>query len=379
MTLTSQDILAALQDHPTGAGLRPSFHALWHLEELGVIDDLTSFSSPAWDAAEARLEGQGVPPVRVAVIDTPVAHTHPSLQGAIDLGLMRDFSYSDAGRFVVRDLQAAPATADDVASRDALLAELAQTPSDPGNLVLAELADAAPAVDPSGWLSPLGAHATALAGLIGARPTRLSLREPTYLGATAQSSVLTDIGLPYCGIDPFCRIVPVSISAAGRPGMILAALNYVRLIAPQIVVIADSWEGRDIPEDQAIWTEIEDTFGHLCDSSRVFCAAGNERLGKLVYPASLSGPQAANPGGGAFAGRPWAVGACDVSGEDLSYSPDHGAITAAGFRMIKTLSTELSRYDRAVQELDPWRPRHLEYGRPLGDPDFPPRDIISTD
>ncbi len=33
-------------------GLRPSFHALWHLHPLGVVDNLTDFDADAWRVAE---------------------------------------------------------------------------------------------------------------------------------------------------------------------------------------------------------------------------------------------------------------------------------------------------------------------------------------
>jgi hypothetical protein len=43
--LTSiETITPGADNHPLGKGLRPAYHALWHLKALGVVDDLTSFS-----------------------------------------------------------------------------------------------------------------------------------------------------------------------------------------------------------------------------------------------------------------------------------------------------------------------------------------------
>ena len=70
----------------TGKGFYPAFHGLWHLQTLGVIDDLSDFAvNNRWSDLKTRN------PILVALIDTPVAYDHPNLKGANDLSLMRDF------------------------------------------------------------------------------------------------------------------------------------------------------------------------------------------------------------------------------------------------------------------------------------------------
>ncbi len=91
-----------------------------------------------------------------------------------------------------------------------------------------------------------------------------------------------------------------------------------------------------------------------------------------MYPASLSRSEKKGEG-------PWAVGACNDKGVDLSYSPDFKAIDGLGHRMIKTLSSEHSRYDRNLRRLDPWENVDPELKLPAGDSNFPPTNIIATD
>lgn len=64
----------------------PAFQGLLHLKALGGIDDLSDFAvNNRWSDLKTRN------PIRVALIDTPVAYDHPNLKGANDLSLMRDF------------------------------------------------------------------------------------------------------------------------------------------------------------------------------------------------------------------------------------------------------------------------------------------------
>ncbi|TCP43255.1 S8/S53 family peptidase [Rhodovulum marinum] len=373
MTETSRNSLNrdTCGSHPLGKGLRPSFHALWHLPEgrLGVVKDLTHFESADWEEASTADK-----PVRVAIIDTPIAHDHPNLQGAIDLGLMRDFSLSPAGAFVLPRLDPTDFPDDDE-SRQNLKTTIEQKnlENEPlGKRILAEIHG--PDTDPPHIIP--GAHGTALAGLIGARPARVCLRKPDYHEIDKRCSIVGAQELPYCGINPFCRIVPISIGAGPDPDMLAGALDYAYLIDADIVVIADSWDRPDDWHRHDGWRRVETVFLKLCRQSRVFCAAGNEPADALVYPAAL----ARKPGKDVRDTGPWAVGACTLDGKDLSYSPNWQAINGNGHRMIRTLSTEHSRYDREVgARLDPWEIVDEELGRPPGDPDFPPHDIISTD
>lgn len=364
-------------------GMRPSFPALWHLRTLGVLR-MRKGGPDAWnyDAWKQAAEAATAAPKRVVIIDTPVDHQHPNLQGAIDLGLMRDFSVTDAGFFPLREL-----SGDDAESRSALVARL-----DGDDSLIARKIRKETAAD---WVpSPVettmrpGAHGTAVAGLIAARVQTTQLWDPAIIGDPEDSdrgAGLRPQRLPYCGVNPFCRVVPISISATPNPKMIAAALAYAVKLQPDVVVIADSWDfpgldaitvkggkpkGRkgQTPPAEALLSLVA-TFKTLCETAQVFCAAGNEDLDTPVYPAAFSVED----------WGPWAVGACDEQGNDLNYSPDHAELLDKGYKMIKTLSTEVSRFDRDVTKIDPWQEVDPQLGLPDGDATFANKDIVTTD
>lgn len=404
-------------------GLRPSFHALWHLFPLGVVENLTNFTSNDWEAAARAAKKK---PIKVAIIDTPVAYDHPNLCGAVDIGLMRDFSTSDVGDFVVRIFENRNQNnGADLKSRGILKrkvegvrgkleekiyeelteiegwlsdAEKLKDLKDKLNTMLNSrgrptdeiqinqmkkfIADLEQSISSSGMKVPnetkpdFGSHGTSVAGLIGARPTRINLFEPPYLDEDLEPSGVTeDLELPYAGINPFCKIIPISVSSTPNPSMLLQAVQYARLIDPDVVVIADSWDRPKDADASHDWQAVERAFLELCKSSIVLCAAGNEPRNSLVYPASLSRDGKTGEKGVG----PWAVGACDKHGVDLSYSPDFQVIDGLGHRMIKTLSSEHSRYDRDLIRLDPWENVDPELKLPRGDSNFPPANIVTTD
>lgn len=353
--------------HPEGTGFYPSFQALWHLVVLGVAGSLTPFRSAAWqEAAKARA-------VRVAVIDTPVAHLHPNLVGAIDLGLARDFSVFHTGAFVQRVLPGG--AREDRASRAELL-RLARRRKD--ELSRDILADHCSDTRARFLPSPYGGHGTAVAGLIGARPAKFRLRRPAKLEANAGSeeaskpSEVGDESLPFAGVNPFCRIVPISTTAAPDPAMVAGALRYARMIGAEVVVIAAEWADRiDREQDAAGWAVVDAALLSLCETAHVFCAAGNLKAPFLAYPASLSRP-------GRMA-RPWAVTACDETGRILTYAPDPASASLGGHAMLRCLSSEAPRFDREEVRLDPHAARDPDIALPEPSGDYPARHLVSTD
>ena len=156
MTISDQN------NEPCGIGSYPEYHALWHLAACGVVTDLDTFESPAWDAAMMA------EPVVIALIDTSVAWRHPNLQGAIDTALMLDFAVAPLGAHPVAAADLAP---EDAARRAAVMAALADRPDDPeAQALIAHLRTGAPgasAVSPA-----FSGHGTAMAGLLAARPAR---------------------------------------------------------------------------------------------------------------------------------------------------------------------------------------------------------------
>lgn len=366
--------------HPTGTGFRPAFHALWHLEALGVVKDLATFEGEAWRGASDFMAQNR--PMRVAVIDTAVDYRHENLTDAVDKGLMRDFSQSELGAFAVLDPDAL--SIEDKKDRaaiagkakaaapgplaDALTAEIKWINKHKGNASLLR----------SRQLRVFGAHGTAVAGLIGARPRMIKLRFPSFVSIeqgqeSLGDSVCVSQSLPYAGINPFCRIVPICVTVTPTPTMLLGAIEYARLVEPDVVVIADSWDRPDLNscgnDEGKAWTDLETAFLKLCKESIVLCAAGNKDRDALVYPASLSKETEG----------PWAVGACNSNGADLSYSPDHTTAIGKGHWMIKTLSTELPRFDSDEKKIDPWEAIDPDLGSYPASETYPARDIISTD
>lgn len=337
-------------EHMKGVGFYPEFKALWHLNALGVADT-TSFVSKPWELAD------GKPKIKVVVMDTTVDWAHPNLVDAINITDMRDFSAKDAEEAVVRPVKGK----DPVEAKDG---DRITTPT------------------------IYGAHGTCVAGLIGARPTKVCLQYPDrpdeITGDTASKLQLTPV--PYIGINPFCEIIPVSLTAAPDPAMVIAALNYIAKLKPQIVVVAAAWDharyqmtakgpeaamGKSFDANEPGWDEVEKALAKVCKGSLVFCAAGNSGADAMAYPARLSGtiPNLI------------AVTACDEKGTVLSYAldPDSLPTSADAPVVIRTLSSDHPRYDRDTIYLDPYAARDPYLKLPDGSADFPQRRIISCD
>jgi len=383
---------SAINSHPTGRGLRPAFEALWHLEELKVIKDLACYSSKAWDVANACR-----PPV-VVVMDTPMDINHPNLAPNIDRARMRDFSVYNDGAFPV-DYDTL--NQEEKKARNALASSLLaaleshqhcdkpeSVPIDPiiaiTNTVLSEIkvgelekeAQKLKLRSRQTLVTQLpGAHGTAVAGLIAGVPATEELQSAAYLGARNQLSTTTEADLPYAGINPFAKIIPISLTAAPYADMVLGALTYIAAIKPDIVIIAAAWadtvdlngaqpednswpmelnekqfelpvgeDADDNPtsiQDSSIWTAVTDKIKSLSHNSVVLCAAGNVDTDRLVYPANLCSEPDNNI---------WAVTACDVDGDKLSYAPR----VQTESRMIKTLSTQLPGANQGETVVDPY-------------------------
>ena len=373
-----------------GLGHYASYHALWHLREIGVVPDLKTFESPAWDAAETALATTGRPS-RVALIDVSVAYEHPNLRDAILTDLMIDFFSARLGVFPCARPCAEPLVEALAKRSDA--ETLISTPRTRKLFeeLCAYLGRADGGAWSRDWRTPLriapatspafSAHGTAMAGLIGARPLgpkAVGFAETSHIGPEDREphpNPPSALGLPYAGVDPFCQIVPISTSFDPDPEQLLLALLYALLIDADVIVLARDFPDPvrthlarvaqpdcDTPSEAAtaavtaaypvdIVPEIElwdDLLRLTLDVSQripIVCAAGNAGDDILMYPGRL-----ARDDNGIVA-----VGARAASGLRAGYSSaDHPGVTIyAPSGDGERLDTELRRLDTAAPDFRP--------------------------
>lgn len=417
----------AVANGPQGRHLRPEFEACWHLKDLGVVSSLETFDSKAWDLAESKINAGARPPL-VVVMDTPLDAGHPNLARNIDKALMRDFSVLYEGVFPtpsfdlsLQDFQkrlSLVKVLPDPVPNNLTEAEIKALPNSEWGKqhpeisgdILRDLKDASfahPGGDPQEEPSLAakrrnfakyvpGAHGTAVAGIIASIPAEMPVQSAVAFGETIKPSETVGVQLAYAGINPFATIVPISLTAAPYPDMVLGALNYISGLKPDVIVVAAAWaDGRDLapqhdPDDPTwtleqneddvdfsqdpvlqvdsdIWKEVTQKLKDLSKEATVVCAAGNVDSEQLVFPARLCAEDDNNI---------WAVTACDDVGEELSYSPPLNK----NWRMIKTISTQLPRSDRGETVIDNFAYELAELRKePSGYKTVTPRDLITLD
>ena len=357
MTHAQQKRLTLESDAARGRGIYPAFHALWPLAEIGVVSDLSSFRSDAWDSAAARL-GEGRARTRVALIDTSVAADHPNLKEAIDTGRARDFF---AARF---GIPAFPGAAKPMAEVPAFPEGLPDAVAEHWNRLVTRVRKERPSVVQPATAPSFSAHGTAMAGLIGARPVaadgtkvaRMRVFDPV-------SGEMTDmpggdaVSFAFAGVDPFCEIVPISTHFDPEPEQLILALLYSILIDADVIVLA-----RDFPsprslapeagpsadelgralgvglsdEELSLWDLLGEVTIAVSQRVPVICAAGNGAQDAVLFPGSL-----ASDDNGIIA-----VGARTAAGYPASYSPVSDGIT------VYAPSGDGERLDRDLQRLD---------------------------
>lgn len=384
----------AIKTHRKGRNSRPSFHALWHLEDLGVVENLKTFESAIWEQLESAKPAKA--PV-IVVMDTPLDEAHPNLQGSINTTLMRDFSVFNEGAFPHRISTSEKNPK--IKERETILkvGGSSWAHSTQATTIKREITDEVWAGKRSTLTRQVpGAHGTAVSGLIAARPGEVCYSDPVYIGEENVIPTADKLDLPYCGINPFATIIPVTLSAAPYPDMVLGALDYIAALDPDVVVIAAAWAddadrgsntikadpGKAVEQnetghgqssknghvtDAQLWKAVETKLKAISEKSVVLCAAGNLPSDRLAFPASLCGQEGNNI---------WAVAACNSEGEALSYSPQ----VDPKKRMLKTLSTQLPRNDREQTVKDIYRFTIPELQQDMdGYAEISARDIITLD
>ncbi|WP_324754098.1 S8 family serine peptidase [Roseovarius sp. Pro17] len=409
MTDLAQRQIEIESDTARGRGDYTAFHALWHLAEIGVVTDLKSFASEAWDLAAERLDGEGQRSTRVALIDTSVAAGHPNLADAINARFALDLFSSRMGVPGARD------------AYEGILGDdnrtLPEDFPDGAAQLWADLQDHLKSGPSEAHASPVraanapnfSAHGTAMAGLIGARPVacettavaQVRVFDPTT-GTYSELPMGQSVAFAYSGVDPFCEIVPISTNFDPEPEQLILALLYAALIDADVIVLA-----RDFPAPASLapgvehspealsralgvdvaaheierWTVLEELTIALSKRVPIVCAAGNGAQQRILYPGSL-----AADGNGIIS-----VGARTAAGQSASYSPvsDHVTVYAP--------SGDGERLDDKMQRLDVqsagFNPNdHSQFYRgnlgSFGDPSnvadvgpgtHAPQDLISTD
>lgn len=364
MTGYTTEPLEIAGDADRGRGDYAAYHALWHLARMGVIADTATCASKAWDRAAARMESGGRA-ARIALIDTSVAADHPNLKDAVDTASGIDFFSARLG------VPGGKGAHDVIAKRSG-----AEFPADlpaGAQTLWSELVDHLGGKGPdAGFGSPLraatrpsfSAHGTAMAGLIGARPVAaeaLQVASMRLFDADTGQSTDLPAGHPmdfaYSGVDPFCRIIPISTNFDPEPEQLILTLLYADLVGADVIVLA-----RDFPAPTSLvpdsgenaaalrralgvdlrQSELDgwDLLGKLCValSKRVpiVCAAGNGAQDRILYPGSL----AADDNGIV------AVGARTAAGAPASYSPVSDRVT------VYAPSGDGERLDRDMIRLD---------------------------
>lgn len=396
-----------------GNGQYEGYHALWHLFSLGLIDDLQSFDSSAWDKAEKKLAKSGRR-TRVALIDVSVAPKHPNLEGAIAWDLAADFFSNRLGTFPDPDpngtrfaelLDAAEAIGNKVAK--ALFAEMKTRLAAEYDDAAADPAPTARRIFPA-TSAAFSGHGTAMAGLIGARPVPADKVDligtkvtPLPGGATPSvDSPLAGHGLPYIGIDPTCEIVPISTSFDPDPEQFLAAMLYAHIIDADLIVLArdfpDPWRSpmtgtlgkggavdseelellrKNHPvkyseEEAALWDALHDLVPKMSITRPILCASGNGGDSTMLYPGVL----ASDKNGIILVGAHTSLG--KRAGYSTTGSADLPVTLYAPSGDSERLDSEIIRLDRVSPDFreDTYSPGDLAAAE-----DFSPLDVISTD
>jgi hypothetical protein len=344
----------------------PPYYYLWHLWALGVLRAERVDGSPCpkivgtlWDDLVGAKAHHAT---TISMIDVGVGHNHPNLMQvdmdrAIDLVTHR---YGARRRPVVADgdldpetrlaffenlsigrLDLRPFSMDEQVALTSFVNELQKSK---GVVRMAETLDAA-----------LPSHGTAVAGLAVGDPglvftgdggiaEPLSLQDFVKEGAKGRLLGIRNNVVPYVGVDPFSKLVPIKTSFDEDPRPLMAALLYAYQIGSDVILLprdipdptrgiltvkeernaegcqndsasgATSRDGSATPDD---WTILRKLLIAVSKEIPIVCAAGNSGESQLIYPACLAGEK--EPDGKESNGI-IAVGAVNADGRRAGYS-----------------------------------------------------------
>jgi hypothetical protein len=347
----------------------PSYYYLWHLCVLGVLRAERVDGSPCpkivgtlWDDLDADHGSEAHHTTTISMIDVGVGHNHPNLMQvdmdkAIDLvthryGARRQPVVADGDLHSEKRLQffrdlSIKGLDLDLFSEDeqtALISFVDKLQKSNGVVRMAETLDAA-----------LPSHGTAVAGVAVGDPglvfmedgrivEPVSLQDYVKERPKGRSLSIRDNVVPYVGVDPFSKLVPIKTSFDEDPRPLMAALLYAYQIGSDVILLprdipdptrgiltvtkeqnaqgcqndsaseATSRGGSATPDD---WTILKKLLIAVSKKIPIVCAAGNSGESQLIYPACLAGEK--EPDGEESNGI-IAVGAVNADGRRAGYS-----------------------------------------------------------
>ena len=392
-----------------GSQIHDPYFAMWPHKVLNVYDRESPRGRP-WDRTPPA---EPEPPAKpngsiVAIIDTSVAVYHPNLIDAIDKFRAIDlvstklgtfpYIYPDETKYAdepaeLPDLQLNESSAIFEGSNapvQRLWRALCKRCREGQYALSNSNATGTPSLVQPATAWQNSAHGTAIAGLIGARPVHRRVVDYSIPGRPPEDNMdnaatevkdarnipIRSAPLPFAGIDPFCKMVPIATGFDPDPEQFILALMYTELIEADIVVIPrdfpDPWRTRpklefitppisveesspellnkhDTRQIKEKWDALHEVIRIIADKRILVCAGGNNDDGMPIYPASW-----------VFEGKGGnkndrhqniiSVGAVTHSGELASYSIRGNGVT------VMAPSGDEERYDRSEVRFNKQRP-----------------------
>jgi subtilisin family serine protease len=419
--------------------LPPRYFWLWHLAAMKVVD-ATFGAAPAAvsDMAESALPkdanakimatrwdeigADDASTATVALIDTGVSRKHPNLASRIDSDRAIDLTTHRYGaQHLGPQADTTPMTRE---GRRAFFTGLSTTglrlsdltPND-ADFLAAMVAEYAGSMGVVRYLAEpeesFAVHGTACAGLIVGEPAAVKTGEAAPQppsGILTGGAINPDPNtLPYFGVDPFSRLLPIRTSFEEDPYQFIAAFLYAWHCKVDAIVLPrglpDPIRSRLSPKEslkanletwanhktadlfqrlQIASTDVDPTASQtgyqpdrawrilrqlilsISQQIPIFCAAGNDGESQLIYPANL-----AEPDNGIFA-----VGAVTAEGFRSGYSNYGDGLTLV---MPSDDFEILNKHQIRIDRLDPLGAMHdfkVGHGVEVA---YCPLDLVTTD
>jgi len=346
----------------------PPYYYLWHLCTLGVLRAERVDGSPCprivgtvWDDLDTECGSEAYHPATIAMIDVGVGHNHPNLM-QVDMGRAIDLvthRYGARRRPIVADgdlhSEKKLAFFDNLSIEGLDLRSFSEDEQKALTSFVNELKESRGVVRMTEALdAALPSHGTAVAGLAvgdpglvfngdGGVPEPVSLQDFVKQGPKGRPLSIRNNVVPYVGVDPFSKLVPIKTSFDEDPRPLMAALLYAYKIGSDVILMP-----RDIPdptrgiltvkEEQSAqecqngsasgairrdesatrdeWTILKKLLISISKKIPIVCAAGNSGESQLIYPACLAGEGA----DGKETNGIIAVGAVNADGCRAGYS-----------------------------------------------------------